>query len=1371
MKKQLLLAAFCCAVSAFAAPGNMIGRQTQNEGIVAVPVKGEVRIDASLDDWDLSGRILSFMDTSIRDSFSVRTAAMWDARHLYLSFYWRDPFPLINQYNPEFDPARGWMADAVQLRVVAGKQTSWLTAWCYNGNVPVLDIAYWEFETKAGRITGRLYKGAPGRTELGDGILSAYRKLEDGKGFIHEMRIPWKLLFRQEKKMSAGEKIRMGMEFIWGKPSGKGWPIHRYADNMAPGKTSREFYWTARNAWGEILLSSAPVKTPRKYTEGSAKPQGAVCVRATVPADSVTFTIVIEDGNGKRVRNLAGGFRTEDYTVAKSGGSAAVEVQWDALDDQGRLVPPGTYRVRGLTSKEISGQYEMCFYNPGTPAWSTADGKGGWLADHYAPEFLARSGDRMILCSSFAEGGAGTIAVGADGKKIWSEIKGTSVLTANGTHIFTVPNDWHASGVQLLRLDSRNGRFAPFIRDGKALPMPLPFTALFGFKERKDEKGKLILPRATAMAASGNSLLMVMDNGKAYLLDAGTAAVRKEFPFAFEAVAGTDSDGKKTLGAGEVKVPKHPFAFDGRNMFYFRNGRLFRHDIDSGKAVGIPLKTDGLFSFLSSSEPGKAVEKPSAIALDREGNIYIADLGKDMQIKKFSPDGKMLARFGRKGGRARMGVFDPSAMREMSSVAVDASGRVWTTEFSKSPRRVSVWNPDGSLFRDYIGNSGYAGSGTTLHDNDPSKAYAEGNELSVDLRKHTWRMNNVMWNPDPAGGLFVTPGGSAGGVGHIFYSSASGAKQEYHVALGDFRSTPFCVMMKKGDRWRPVSAITRVANLQGLLGGQYRAQIVKAPYGEFADCDPADILIWNDADGDGCVLRSECEIVPASVKTRLPDKNGRGGRNGIIGIPADKFGWGQRVDPADFSFYASRLKKSGGPEPGIYRFRPDFFKPDGAPVFSSKSWTRLSGETFDLMEAVPVPGKDTVLAFIDQGGRRSVAGISRKNGSLLWAYPSPYHQVHGSHKATMPKPGLLIGCLKITGTVPGCGEAGDVFMIRGNLGQDYYMTADGLYIGSMFQDGRLPNLPLPATEEELRGMPLGIYSGGGEHFCGWIGRHDDGVVRMSCGLAREAGMIVRIDGLDSIRRFTAPSVVIDSRLLVQADRDNAERALAAAKPRKPYTIVPVKIPVDWKRIKGIPIRREGQSSSAEFKAAYDKENLHVAFHVADPSPWRNGGKDFRLLFKSGDCVDIQLSPSGNRSQKPRQGDLRLVMAPFGGKNAVLLMRPVMKNAPESEKYLYSSPVSTFVFDQVKLLPEIQPLVKIRGNGYTVTAKIPWKELGITASPGMKLSGDAGFILSDSAGTVNTARVYWSNRNTNLVNDIPHEAMLSPSAWGEFILGK
>ena len=45
------------------------------------------------------------------------------------------------------------------------------------------------------------------------------------------------------------------------------------------------------------------------------------------------------------------------------------------------------------------------------------------------------------------------------------------------------------------------------------------------------------------------------------------------------------------------------------------------------------------------------------------------------------------------------------------------------------------------------------------------------------------------------------------------------------------------------------------------------------------------------------------------------------------------------------------------------------------------------------------------------------------------------------------------------------------------------------------------------------------------------------------------------------------------------------------------------------------------------------------------------------------------------------------------------------------------------------------------------------------------------VFSDPIGTINTARVYWSNKNTGLVMDQPGEAIITPQGFGELRLAR
>ena len=60
----------------------------------------------------------------------------------------------------------------------------------------------------------------------------------------------------------------------------------------------------------------------------------------------------------------------------------------------------------------------------------------------------------------------------------------------------------------------------------------------------------------------------------------------------------------------------------------------------------------------------------------------------------------------------------------------------------------------------------------------------------------------------------------------------------------------------------------------------------------------------------------------------------------------------------------------------------------------------------------------------------------------------------GSHSAPRSKRGRTIGENYVLGSVPVGHGIGEVFAINANLGERYLLTTDGLYLASLFQDGR-----------------------------------------------------------------------------------------------------------------------------------------------------------------------------------------------------------------------------------------------------------------------------------------------------------------------------
>ncbi len=1304
---------------------NMIGRQSQNEGLYVVPASGPVQIDGSLDEWDFSGRIWCFADQAIRNRYSTELAAMWDEEALYIGIKWRDPTPMHNTVDPDFNPNDGWKSDSVQIRAKTSDQTTWFTTWYFAPkSMPVMHHAVWEDPNNSrGGTIEKLYSSPDGSPVLGGGFEMAYQKNEDGQGFTQEIRIPWAKLYKAPPKMEAGMVIQLGFEFLWGDPTGNTWPVHRYADNMQQGHTSREFFWSATRSWGNATLLDKGGLELRRYVSDERRIEGTFKFRAELPKSAARMTFVVEDEQGRRVRNLAGDLLPEDYTVAESDSIRTVEVGWDGLDEKGNLVKPGSYRARGLVHDGLGAEYEMCFYNPGTPPWETGDGSGAWGADHSAPLRVARSGDWMIISWAFAEGGSGIIGLGPDGLKRWGEKRGARFLTADENYVYAIPAGWHIKSDVLIRLDKLTGAYAPFVRDGTEMPFELPLYQLVDSNEY--ESGGIA-------ATSDNLVLLLYNKGTNDVaecliatVDKNTAELKND-PVITERLTGIAATSDGVV-----------YGTDGVHVFII--------DMSSGAQEALPLKRLGAVS---------------SIAVDAQGNIVVADSGRDRQVKIYTPEGKQIRTCGKRRGRARSGVFDKKAIGDVSSLATDSSGNIWVVEKGDYPRRVSVWSSrNGSFVRDYIGNTGYAGTGSFLHDSDPSLAYVGPVELKLDKNNRSWEVSRILWNPDTdvEGECFKI---SAGDHTHAQrFSATIGGKSREYMFVPPYRNfIGYKVFMETSKGWQPVAAITTVGQISGVVDG--KGDVLEEPSGEFAEFNPFDAVIWNDRNGDGRVQRDECDIIQPETPR---DKR----RQREIPIPMGS-GWGERI-ASDFTFYVN----------GIYRYRPISFTKKGAPVYTRESIEHLGIE--EQGDLIPVNEENMLLCLSFKGyaSATRIAGINAEDGTVLWEYPNPYPGVHGSHRAPMPYPGSVIGPLKIAGVAHVSDEVGRVFLMRGNLGQDFLMTTDGLFVGAMFQDGRLPGETLPDKESALAGVPMENFSHGGEPFNGWFGKQADGVIRMTTGFPRQAAMILAVNGLESIKRFEAGHIEVSEEQLVQADSENLERAALEAPP-KTYTVKRFSTPPvingrdnDWAGMPSLTVERVGFPFKGTVRMGYDDKNLYLLYAVQDDSPWVNEGKDFTRLFKTGDAVDLQLGMSDGeegpvKRRDPNESDFRIVISQLNKKPVAVLMKPIDPAADEKTALEYVSPVQPKHFDRVEILTDAQVSVTKSEKAYTVEAAIPLSELGLESLKGLRMVGDFGFISSDSAGTINVARTYWANKDTNLVNDLPQESWFNPFTWGEII---
>jgi hypothetical protein len=330
------------------------------------------------------------------------------------------------------------------------------------------------------------------------------------------------------------------------------------------------------------------------------------------------------------------------------------------------------------------------------------------------------------------------------------------------------------------------------------------------------------------------------------------------------------------------------------------------------------------------------------------------------------------------------------------------------------------------------------------------------------------------------------------------------------------------------------------------------------------------------------------------------------------------------------------------------------------------------------------------------------------------------------------------------------------------------MTTDGLLVANVFQDCRLGGDAWPGTAR--KGAPLGGVSMGSE----WFGGHlfqsrKTGEYFLIAGFT--AYNLLKLNGLDKLQAIPGGSLVVAPRDLLAAQAAERNRA-AKTTAKTPLAIarVPTPPPLDGK-LAGFPKDCFAEWSSGPYRIraalAVDAVNLYLAYDVSGRDrPMLNGGKDVRQLFTSGDSVDLQLGTDPATDPKrtePAVGDLRLLLSVFEGKPVAVLYRWKVRQG--RDPVTFTCPWRSCTVDRVELLEAAKVAVNRSNGGYLVEAAVPLAAIGFAPQAGREYRLDLGAIFSDAKGTGRAARVYWSNKATGLVSDVPGEIIAIPHLWG------
>ena len=266
-----LAIAFCSTVQA-----QQLTTGARNKSISIVPAPGKVVIDGKLDDWDLSGEILTYSFPETAEKYNVRTALMYDRDALYFSARVRDDSPLMNFIDGKIDKSQGWKNDAVQFRLRTSPTTAVdLVMWYFTGRKePTLSI-------NPITVVGTELQYHFEATQALFGTESDMVFLQTEQGYTLEARFPWSRL-GMTAAPAPGTKMAVSAQFCGEMPPGTAnWPVVSMNDLL----TSASFAYQDCGAWGEATferkgrLARTPEKLPGRRRWQKRSPSPTLCPR------------------------------------------------------------------------------------------------------------------------------------------------------------------------------------------------------------------------------------------------------------------------------------------------------------------------------------------------------------------------------------------------------------------------------------------------------------------------------------------------------------------------------------------------------------------------------------------------------------------------------------------------------------------------------------------------------------------------------------------------------------------------------------------------------------------------------------------------------------------------------------------------------------------------------------------------------------------------------------------------------------------------------------------------------------------------------------------------------------------------------------
>lgn len=650
------------------------------------------------------------------------------------------------------------------------------------------------------------------------------------------------------------------------------------------------------------------------------------------------------------------------------------------------------------------------------------------------------------------------------------------------------------------------------------------------------------------------------------------------------------------------------------------------------------------------------------------------------------------------------GPFDRDDVLLPVAVAFDSAGHIWVPEGTDAIHRTSVWTADGKLHDEFWGSTAYGATMGWYFPHDAKRFIGRGVEFEVD---YDVDLNVRKSNEKPL--IYHPQLSHTSGVVRQ-YIDAQGRRHEFAINAPGINGEAAMVIYRRDARGQfiPAAGLFQPTTKRWRQSHNFLSQLPQSD-------KPAG---WIDRNGNARVDADE--IVP--------------------NVQFQPIYWSTGWVRPDMTIFTNTM----------HTYAIEGVNEHGVPVYD-----------FSRPQAVPNPIRtvsnqgSTGSPIMDSAGNVTDGIAFHTIDGRRGRYPNRY----GRHDAPSAQRGVLIAPFRTNGVVEDVPGVGSVTMLQGDRGEWYMLSFDGLYITSLFQDLK--------TRVRMDETLIGGESFGG-HF--WRVEGDGPLAgRVLLQTGHTSYRIFEVKKLETIRRqelslsVSAEDIRRGQEIAAAARSQSAEPPLVLAQVSSlPSQAPDPRAARDAALVNGQPFTlvTERGNASRWFKVSMltDGRELAVIWQVADDSPWQNAADNFAKAFVGGDAVDLKLL-------SPANGPIRVLAAPLNGQPQAIYWQQKADVKQNPQRYMVpNNPANARTFDVVKVLDSAQVDVKTSDRGYSVLVRVPLAAIGLDPLP-QEIKGVAGVIFSDPAGTDRQTRLYWHDKATTLVNDVPTESSLDVDRFG------